>query len=99
MLLQFREGVARPFGLDLGSCLVGLRVLRAMTLEARNGQAQKRWRTVLSNVADGMVDQRRCLGRLGAVAVEDRKAGEARKIGRNVLSRGLIFRWHRDSVA
>jgi hypothetical protein len=91
MLPQLRQRIARMFGRDLLLGLIGLRVLRAVALEPRHGQPKQRGRPMLPHMADGAVDQRRRLGGICAVAVEDRQPGEAREVGCDVLARSLIF--------
>ncbi len=96
---QLGQRIARPFVLDLGLRLVGLRVLETMPLEPRHGQPDQRRPFSPPHVPDRLADQHRRLRRFGAVAVEDGEVAERCEVGGNVASRGLVIRWHRDAVA
>ena len=81
------------------SRLVGLGVLEAVALEPRHGQPQQRRRALGADMGDRLADQPRRFLRIGAVAVEDRQAREAREVRGDVAARGLVIRRHRDAVA
>ena len=99
MRLELWQRIARPFVLDLGLGLVGLRVLVAMTLKPRNAEAKQHRRPLRPDMMDRPVDQLRRFDRIGAVPVEDGQAGKAREVCGDVLPGSLVIRRHGNAVA
>jgi hypothetical protein len=97
--LKLGQRVTRPFRLHFGVALVGLRILKAMALQARHGQPDQRRALACANVADRLANQPFGLGRIGTVAVPDREIVEAGEVGGDVPARSLIIGRHGDAVA
>jgi TPP-dependent pyruvate/acetoin dehydrogenase alpha subunit len=87
--LQLGQRIAAPFLLDEVGRLIGLGVLEAVTLKARDLEPQQARAAARADVIDRLRHQPRRFGGLGAVAGDDLKPAEAAEVAGDVAAGGL----------